>query len=206
MTTVVSPSNDSITAGQIGKAQELLAAALRKSGLLSEPVQTVLETQGDQLAADMLGAFRKRVEAISNLIIRRIAVNRKREPKTAIAATGRAFYGNQDVVKAMPRGTGTEADVVFFKLDLGGGYISDADLDKEYELRGLVPADPFSLATVNEADPAFADDHPNGTHWKDSSDKWCFAAFGRWRDERVVGVSRRDRGWLGSWWFAGLRK
>jgi hypothetical protein len=206
MTSVVTPSNDSITAGQIGKVQDLLAAALRKSGLLSEPVQTVLETQGDQLAADMLVALRKRVEAISNLIVPHATVNRKRNPKDALKATGRNLYVTDDVVKAMPKGAGTEVDVVFFKLDLGGGYISDDNLEKEYELRGLVPADPFSLAAVNEADPAFADDHPNGTHWKDSSGKWCFETFYRWGDERRVHVDRNDLGWDDDWWFAGLRK
>ena len=35
--------------------------------------------------------------------------------------------------------------------------ISDADLDAEYEKRGLKPADPYSLVAVNEADPAFAE-------------------------------------------------
>jgi hypothetical protein len=91
----------------------------------------------------------------------------------------------------------------FFKLNR---YVSDADLDKEYELRGLKPADPYSLAAVNEDDPAFADDHPNGTHWKDGDGNWCYAVFRRWFDERDVFVSRDGNGWDDGWWFAGLRK
>jgi hypothetical protein len=42
----------------------------------------------------------------------------------------------------------------------------------------------------NAADPAFADEYPNGTHWKNVYDKYCFAAFDRWDDERRVFVNR----------------
>jgi len=82
--------------------------------------------------------------------------------------------------------------------------VNDADLDKEYASRGLIPADPFSLATVNEADPAFADEHPNATHWKDVNGKLCYAAFSRWFGERGVLVYRFGGGWRDRWWFAGL--
>ena len=70
---------------------------------------------------------------------------------------------------------------------------------------GPNPADPYSQAAVNEADPAFADGHPNGTHWKDVNGKWCFVAFGRWGDGRKLGVGRGND-WGGSCWFAGVRK
>jgi hypothetical protein len=79
-------------------------------------------------------------------------------------------------------------------------------LDKEYERRGLKPADPYTLAAVNEADPAFADKHPNGTHWKDADDKWRYAAFYRWSDERRAHVYRSDYDWDDRWWFPGFRK
>lgn len=201
MTQVMTPSE--MTIGQISKIQENLGAALRKAGLPQEPSQIVLETQGDAFIAECVSAFRKRVEAQSDLIIRRVNVDRLRLPKAALEATARKLYVNDSVVADMPKGEGEDAEVVFFKV---GRYVSDADLDKEYELRGLKPADPYSLAAVNEADPAFAEDHPNGTHWKDSSDKWCCALFYRWYDERHAFVYRRVSDWHGGWWFAGLRK
>jgi len=208
MTQVVTPSETTeLTPSQIGKAQELVGSALRKSGLSSAPFQLVLEQQGDGIVADVLAVFRKRVEAISNLIVRHAKVNRSRKPDETLKATGRKVYANNDVVKAMPRGAGNDAEVIFFKLDLAGGYITDNNLEKEYELRGLKPADPYSLAAVNEDDLAFTDDHPNSTHWKDANDRWCYAAFRRWRDdERRVDVRRDDGGWRDDWWFAGLRK
>jgi len=203
MTKIMTPSEDSITAGQIGKIQENLGAALRKSGLQSEPTQQILEHQGDSLIVELVGIVRKYVEAVSNLVVRHVAVNRNRSAQKAIDATNRNKYCDSDVVAAMPKGEGEETDVVFFKP---GRYISDDELEKEYELHGLIPDDPYSLAAVNEADPAFADEHPNGTHWKDKNGRWCYAAFDRGDDERVVGVSRFDGGWRDDWWFAGRRK
>lgn len=103
----------------------------------------------------------------------------------------------------MPRGERNELTVFFFKV---GRWISDDDLEKEFDLLGLIPVDPYTLAAVNEADPAFADDHPNGTHWKDADGRWCNAAFKRWNDEQSVGVGRYDYKWRDDWVFAGVRK
>lgn len=204
MVQTVSPSAvNPITKGQIGKLYDLLADALVKSGLSSEQTQEVLETQGVPFAAELVAVIRKRVEAISNVIVRHVKVNRNRSPQEVIKATGRTPYLTDNVVATMPKGEGDEADVYFFKL---GRYVNDADLDKEFELRGLKPVDPYSLAAVNEDDPAFADDHPNATHWKDANGEWCYAAFSEWYAYRSVLVDRTDGDWLDCWWFAGLRK
>ena len=205
MSKIMSPSEVTpITSGQIAKFLDVQAAALRKSGLPSEPTQQVLESQGAALADEFVAAVRKRVDAISNMIVRRVKVDRARTPQQVLDATGRKQYTDRLVVVAMPRGEGDDAEVVFFKL---GRYVSDIDLDKEYELRGLKPADPYAQAAANEADPAFADDHPNATHWKDADGNWCYVAFRRWRGGgRDVRVYRNDFGWRGRWFFAGVRK
>src|SRR5205823_3459586 len=131
-------------------------------------------------------------------------VNRARTPAEVLDVKDRNKYVDEGVVNAMPRGDEEEVEVVFFKFSQS---ISDSDLDKEYELRGLKPADPYSLFAVNEADAAFADERPNATHWKDASGKWCYAAFDRQsRGERDVAVLRRDGEWGDRWWFAGLCK
>ena len=193
-----------ITNGQIGQICDRLTTKLRESGLLSEAVQKVLKMPGNAALDEMVAVFRRHVEAQGEFITRHATVNRTRTQQEAITATGRNKYVNDDVVASMPKGEGNEVDVIFFKL---GHNISDADLDKEYELRGLKPADPYSLAAVNEADPAFADEHPNGTHWKDVADKWCYAAFSQWLvDDRHVSVNRFGFGWVVDWWFAGVRK
>ncbi len=144
------------------------------------------------------------IDPISSIIVRRIRVDRTRKPKKALEATGRKVYVNNNIVATMPKGEGEEVDVIFFKLDR---YISDDDLEKEYAVRGLKPADPYSLAAVNEADPAFADEYPNATHWKNANGQYSYATFDvRLGDERYVHVRRRAVDWRNDWWFAGVRK
>ena len=146
--------------------------------------------------------FRARVERRANMIVRHVRVNRTHSAREAINATGRKKYLDNNVVDSMPRGEGDEADVYFFKESRT---ISNDDLAKKYESLGFKP-DPYAQAAVNEADPAFADDHPNGSQWKDADGNWCFAAFYRWNDERHVNVNRHDYDWGDGWWFAGVRK
>lgn len=167
----------------------------------NEPVQQVLGQP--ELVGDMVGVFQRRVEAISNLVMRRAKVDRTQTPEQVLEATKRRPYVDAKVVKTMPKGEGEEVAVYFFTL---GRYVGDADLDKEYELRGLKPADPYTLAQVNTDDPALADNRPNGTHWQNAEGKWCFATFRRWYGERDVYVSVRGYEWDVRWWFAGVRK
>lgn len=192
-----------ITDGQIDNAVDKFRSALRKhrGDFGSDAVQQVLGV--DNLGMELLTPFRKRVEAVSSMIVRHTKVNRSRFSQVVLDNTGRKQYVDSRVVGPMPRGYGEEVDVHFFKFDR---FVSDDELDKEYELRGLKAADPYSLAAVNTDDPAFADEHPNGTHWKDADGNWCFAAFSRWGGERHVNVSRRGNDWGVRWWFAGVRK
>lgn len=195
-----------MTEGQITKAVGLYRALLEKhaSEFDSGVVQSVL---GDpQLAGEMFGVFRQRVEARASEVVRRATgVDRTLSPADLIAkvvATGRTEYVDEKVVKTMPKGEGDEPEVVFFKI---GRFITDDDLEREYEKRGLVPVDPYSLATINMNDPAFDDERPNATHWKDSKG-WCYAMFSRLGGGRKVGVDRSDSGWGDLLWFAGARK
>ncbi len=204
MAQAVSPSDfKGLTIGQAGKFADLQIAALRKSGLPSEPTQWILEKQGAALAEEFVASVRRRVEVVSKLINRRVPVDRSRTPEQVLDATGRRQYVIGDVAKVMPRGDGVEAEVFFFHV---GRHLSDTDLDKEYELRGLVPADLYSLAAVNEANPPFADEHPNATHFQDADGNWCYATFFRWGSEWRVGVGSDGYDWDDDWWFAGLRK
>lgn len=212
MTTIMTPSavqeEKTTTEGQITKATSNFRAILEKhaSEFNSKAVQTVLGQP--EFAVEIFTVFRERVEAVSNVVIRRVKVDRGRKPKDVLTLIEYNFFADNDVVEAMPKGEGGEVNVFFFKPDLcsQNGRISDDDLEKEFELRGLKPADPYSLAKVNQDDPTFADERPNGTHFKDGSGNWCFAAFGRRFGERSVRVNRSDVGWSDIWWFAGIAK
>lgn len=192
----------SMTDGQIDNVVDKFRAALRKhrSELSSDVAQRVLGLEN--LDMELFAVVREHAERFSDVIVRHANVNRTRAPRRALEATGRNLYVTDDVVKSMPKGEG-EGEVHFFKLDRS---ISDDDLEKEYDLRSLKPADPYSLAAVNEADPAFADERPNCTHWKDAHGKWCYAAFSGWDGERSVSVLQDDGEWSDCWWLAGVRK
>lgn len=144
-------------------------------------------------------------ETVSTSIVRLVTgVNRNLAPQQVLATTGWKQYTDREVVEAMPRSEGDKKEIVFFQL---GRLISYHDLEKEYQKLGLKPADPYSLVKVNQDDLAFADSHPNTTHWKDESGRWCYIAFSRsGDDEREVIVSRSGEVWNGCWWFAGVRK
>mgnify|MGYP001594107053 CR=1 FL=1 len=202
MTKIMTPYEAGITTVQIGKIQEVLGAALRKSGFQSESVQQIIETQGDSLTAEFVGVLRKRVEAVSKMIVRRVKVDRSQTSQQAFDATGRKQYTDREVVDAMPRGEGEEVDVYFFDLNYDP---TVQELDHEYELRGL-KADPIAQAKVNTDDPAFADDRPNGCQWGLEKGVASFAAFDRWVGGRRVDVGRDDDGWYRGYRFGGVRK
>ncbi len=143
------------------------------------------------------------------IYICRTKVNRIRTPKEAIDATGRFQYTNHKVVQGMPRGEGNEVDVVVFNLEAWEytkpGFISEDDLEKAYNRRGL-KNDPMALVAANEDDLSLADKMPHGTHWKDANGYWCCITFDISGGERGVGVYRDGRGWDGRWFFAGSRE
>jgi hypothetical protein len=209
MTRVMSPSEKPITKGQIGKWSDVLADALVKSGLPSGPIQQIFQTKGVALAEEFVLSVRKRVEMITNIIIRHVRIDRARSPHQVLEATSRRLYVNDDIVDRMPRGDKDEDDIHFFKPGPSAyknGSISDADLKQEFDQRGLKPADPYKLTQANADDPTFADSYPNGTHWNDADGKWCFAVFSGWCGERRVCVNRNDDDWDDCWWFAGVPK
>ena len=113
MASAVTPS-ETITLGEIGKIQELLGAALRKSGLKNEPTQQVLKSQGAQMTAELVAVVRKYVEALSNIITRPVSVNRARTPQEVLKATDRKQYVTASVVATMPKGEGDKVEIHFF--------------------------------------------------------------------------------------------
>ena len=157
-----------------------------------------------ELAHEQLAVFRRRVETFSNMVVCSAPVNRMRASMEVFKATGRVQYVNEAVEIAMTLCTGDHVEMLFVNL---GRLVACAKLDGELEKLGLeLIVDPVGLAGINEADPTFADSHPNGTQWKDADGNYCCAVFYRWNDERFVNVSQHDLDWTDDWWFPVRRK
>lgn len=208
-------TNKPLSPSQIAKLQEVFGSGLRKANPFSDAAQDLIENSWPDLKSELEEACvaainrvleRKRVEAASNMIVRHAKVNRARTPQRMLDALNRQQYVESSVVESMPRGQSEEDDVHFFQVGKADHYISDDELEKEYELCGFVPADPYKVAVVNEDDPAFADKCPNVTHWKDAQGRWCYLACRRDDDERRVFVRSFPVVWGGVWWFGGVRK
>ena len=147
----------------------------------------------DQVRSDM-----------QNTIVRMVRnIRRNRTPEQAINDTGRNKYVTDSVVATMPVGQGPEeVELVYFRL---GRFVYADELEREYETRGLTP-DPQAQTADNEADPAFADEHPNTCLWNRDGKVSSYLTFYRWDDERRVYCRRSGDFWHGFWWFAGVRK
>jgi len=197
-----------MTSGQIDRACDILRAKLTKHASEFSSGAVQLAFGQSELSAEWLAIFRKFVEMFSSMIVRHVKVDRSRSSEQVIDATGRVKYVDGKVVKSMPRGTGEEKDIHFFKPAPEeydhDGWMSDEAFEVALARRKLIATDPYSLAKVNEDDPSFADEHPNSNHWKDADDKWCFVAFRRWRGERCVIVGRDGGDWDDGWWLAGV--
>lgn len=208
MSDAVAPTTTEVqyaTEDQVGHVLEMWKRRLKNRKLTRNEAQTII-TDGKLYLPVMDQATDVLVDRVrtnlTNTVIRMVKVDRNRTPQEVLDATKRNQYTDKKVVGTMPKGEGDEVEVTFFKL---GRYVSDADLAKEYEARGLKP-DQYAQAAVNEADPGFADEHPNGSHWQRTDGGYNFLAFGRWHDERGVHCRRDDLDWFDDWWFAGVRK
>ena len=206
----LTPSAEAMSDGQIDKLTDNVRAALRKARLRFPAVniQKALETGrlDVQIATAVVTAVEESVTKVANTLIRIVfVVDRGRTPNEVLDATKRRKCVNDSVVATMPTGESgmvENVQVEFFKL---GRFVSDNQLALEFQERGLIP-DPYAVARVNEDDKAFANEHPNGTHWKDSYGSWCCLTCSRLDGECYVGVGRRGGGWGETWWFGGVRK
>jgi len=202
--------NQPLSPSKIGKFQELLGAVLRKSVMFDDEAQDVIENHWPELREVIEPALLKTIneflEQRRNTIIRIVPrMDCTRTPQAVLDATGRHYYPNPSVINTMPAidsGILENVEVVFFRL---GRDVDDVELVREYEKRGLV-SHPYAQAWVNEADPAFADEHPNCTHWENGEGGWYFLSFFRQASERCVRADLVVMHWGRGFWFAGVRK
>lgn len=144
-----------------------------------------------------------KVSMDNGMIMYRVKVSRNRAQEAVLTATRRSQNFGGLKVFSMPKGEGDVVDVFFFNPNR---VIDKLELENEYEIRGLKPVDPYSLAAVNEFDPNFANEHSHITFWKDSEGTWLFLESSVFWGVPYIRVHSDFLGWGNMWWFAGLRK
>ncbi|MFZ2167917.1 MAG: hypothetical protein WAV50_03575 [Minisyncoccia bacterium] len=130
-------------------------------------------------------------------IVRHVRVDRTRTPQAVIDATGRKQYVEKEVLETIPKGEGNEVDVYF--VPKNSLPLLKKEISAFLAQYGLVP-DPRAQAAVNEQDPSFADEYPNGTQWGDKN----FLKFGGWGDRPGVSCGCDDDGWIAPWFLSGV--
>jgi hypothetical protein len=90
----VSPSEETITGGQIVKLTDVIAAKLRKSGLPRDASQQVIELQGAEIAEKVVGDFCTRVEAYQRATEPHIL---KRQPFDPVKFIGKGWTIDEQV-------------------------------------------------------------------------------------------------------------
>lgn len=153
-------------------------------------------------SAEQLRMLRKRIEEIERLIVCRVSVHANRTPAEMLKATDRPLLSVEEALRNMPGGESGDRDIFFFSLDYEA---SDDELDREYALRILTPADPYALAELNAVRYGFSDEYPNITHWRDGKGNCCYLAFRKLLTGRYAYVGRHTPPWNKCWYHAGIR-
>ena len=187
------------------KQMTKLAAALVEfseqfSRMSREDCQWAIQNTKEAIGLFVEAVRNRSISALVGLpegtVIRRATVDRSRTPQEVVDATGRREYIDKDVLATMPLGEGDEVDVYFIPAKR---FVPASEVPAFLAQYGLVP-DPRAQAAVNEADPAFADEHPNGSQWGNS----CCLLFNRWDDGRRVFCNRYDGDWDDDWFQSGV--
>ena len=206
-------SENTISDGQIETVVSRLRDALRKhrGEFPAAEIQLLLGTKN--IGAKLLSPIRQIVDLKSTFIARLgVEVDRSLSPFLMLRSTEWSFthdnFSDSDALyETMPKGKGETADIYLFKPQPG----SELLLTDEYEMRGLIPADPYSLVAMNVAEPEFCLEHQNATIWENPEGDRCAVLVGKSRfggtriliyhTDRVTGWGRND-----TCYFAGFKK
>lgn len=195
---------------QIDKPSDNLRAGIIKivTQFSAEHIKEVLENgQLDARINFAIGTIiGEIISDLANTVIQVVPrLDRSRTLQQICGDTGYRPNVDSSVLETIPPG-GTDIEenvvVVFFRP---GRCLNAAELEREYDSRGLVP-DPVALIAVNVADPNFARDYPNGTQWGRNGQEASYITFQHWPFEPQMYICRSGNAWGPDWWFAGVRK
>jgi hypothetical protein len=118
-----------------------------------------------------------------------------------------------DVLHNMPKGEDEEeVEIHFFLFNGSKGFdTSFSEVEKEYEARGLKPADPYSLLAFNLRYPSFADERHNLTYWRNVKKGEREGGIMAFENNIMVEDTLRIQPDFfivahHEWWYAGIKK
>lgn len=205
-----SDENKMMTDGQIERLVDLLRQKLIKNRnedrFVCDAVQAAIGSPA--LSKKLFGAVWETLYWQTYTILREnIQVNRRRRSEEMIAATECNFSRFwEEEMRTIPNIKGPDSvNLYLFRLTRYNYGVEE--LMQEYESRRLRPADPYSLAALNEFDHDFVRTHEdNRTVWK-SSKGWRYLSFGIDAADRrsvYVGNVSDEEKIFGRYWFAGV--
>jgi hypothetical protein len=193
------PIEKAITAGQVGKTQELLGASLRGAdNLESRIVQRMLENDGNSLAKGMLVVVQDHYKQalLQQQLVDWVTIIDEYNIIARVPCFSKVPHHDRGVV-----------EIHFFKINSGlSGLIhkvSHKGLEKEYVNRDLSPAREDDLQYLDRTNRLFACKYPNITHAVRTSGDLgsaCFGPNGYGYNAPLEDFDTRK------WWFAGVRK
>ncbi|HEY0908374.1 MAG TPA: hypothetical protein VGE35_03440 [Candidatus Paceibacterota bacterium] len=136
----------------------------------------------------------------------RLYVDRSRDTLSMLTISGREVRIVDDsILDDAPHGEGETVEVLAFEVG-GHSQLTHERISREYDIRGLYPADPHSLAAATESSSANGP-RPRSvaTHWIDpKSGQWCRLIVSQ---EHGVSAGRtHGTGIHSSFWLAGIAK
>ncbi len=211
-------SFNTITPCQIGKMQELLAAGLYKSGLLSESVQQVLETRSNQLAVEFVDIVRKHVNAVSKIkqvVFQIVQDKRPIEEKVKEKFTYVNSYITSQNFMVLPFDCPNLNEAILVNF---GGYLESEKVVEWLAGMGLRAGLSTELVDLSNSYPA--NSYPDSTRlirylpvvalgdpWRSpSGEQFVVYLYGGFYNRLLNLILYNNDGWGDGWWFLAFRK
>jgi hypothetical protein len=191
---------------QVQKIEDLVGAAVRKSGLPGACVQQLIEQHGVELLREFLGVLEDKALELVGVASRSIYVPPElaRDPRRALELISVMSYHHRQIrdepAAHMPHGKPGPVVVTLFECPcLVKSY---EDMVKEYKIRGLNPADPATLGVLcRKYGGLLHEAQYLVTSWEDPTGMWCAAKVTHRPGDGETFVSVEEVSQIGGHWF-----
>ncbi len=193
-----------ISEGQIDRISDSIRAALRKnkSKFLMTDVQEWMEGLGEQF----IHVYARRIKKLKRMIVFDLEIDRAKTPAELLEGSIFAVYPGVMTIGSIPNSRKSKEKIYFFNCESSRPLL-EWEYEREFELRGLIPADPHLVVAANLKKPEFHKDHLNGTFWKNTDGTWNGMIFDTMFSlPSVTSGKNKPQDQSLNFWFAGMKK